>query len=184
VAPQREEALLKLFTEMEKGRLNEKSRSLEGDILIALLALEPGVSNGKLALKKLVEKLNEERAEKEKVTPRFVSPRLRSLGFQLTSRNPADIVWNKELLESCLISYGIKDPSPAPKTSSQRSQSSQSSQKAESEQAEESPTAESFETVESVEKQNSGGGGDYKITPETTYKFLDDAREAREEGDL
>ena len=100
VAPKREEALLKLFADMEKGRLNEKSRTLEGDILTALLGLEAEVSNGKLALKKLVEKLNEERADKEKVTPRFVSPRLRSLGFQLTNRNPADIVWNQELLSN------------------------------------------------------------------------------------
>src|SRR6185436_13048987 len=97
----------------------------------------------------LVKKLNEERVDKEKVTPRFVSPRLRLLGFQLTNRNPADIVWNQELLEHCLIAYGIKEPQPSetppghqedkeaeeekikeppstPETSSQRSQHSQS----------------------------------------------------------
>lgn len=111
VAPGEEQALLALFATMEKGRLNEKSRTLEGDILTALLNLQGEVKKGKLPLKRLVEKLNEERTEKEHVTPRFVSPRLRSLGFQLTGRNPADIVWNKELLEHCLIAYGIKDPS-------------------------------------------------------------------------
>ena len=114
VAPEEEKALLDLFDSMEKGRLNEKSRTLEGDILTGLLNLESEVKNGKLPLKRLVEKLHEERSEKEAVTPRFVAPRLRSLGFQLTSRNPADIVWNPELLEHCLIAYGIKDPPPPP----------------------------------------------------------------------
>jgi hypothetical protein len=156
VAPAEEKGLLALLATMEKGRLNEKSRTLEGDILTALLNLENEVKNSKLPLKRLVEKLNEERSEKEKVTPRFVSPRLRSLSFQLTSRNPADIVWNAELLEHCLIAYGIKDPPPPPETSSQQSQSSQSSQE-ETKKAEETPSdAESVENVESVERQNPG----------------------------
>jgi hypothetical protein len=160
VAPAEEKGLLALLATMEKGRLNEKSRTLEGDILTALLNLENEVKNSKLPLKRLVEKLNEERSEKEKVTPRFVSPRLRSLSFQLTSRNPADIVWNAELLEHCLIAYGIKDPPPPPETSSQQSQSSQSSQE-ETKKAEETPSdAESVENVESVERQNSGGRRD------------------------
>jgi hypothetical protein len=154
VAPPEEKTLLDLFAGMEKGRLNEKSRTLEGDILTALMDLESEVKNGKLPLKRLVERLNEERGEKEKVTPRFASPRLRSLGFQLTNRNPADIVWNKELLEHCLIAYGIKDPPPPPETSSQSSQSSQG----EAEKAEEKQDPdESVENVESVERQNPGG---------------------------
>ncbi len=48
VAPKEEEALRKLFAEMEKGRLNEKSRTLEGDILTALSSLEEKVKNSKL----------------------------------------------------------------------------------------------------------------------------------------
>lgn len=177
VAPKREEALLKLFIEMEKSRLNEKSRSLEGDILIALLALEPEVANAKLPLKKLVEKLNEERADKEKVTPRFVGSRIRSLGFQLTSRNPASLVWKKELLDSCLISYGIKEPPRTPETSSQSSQQSQSSQEDESKQPEEPPISESFERNESFERQNTGHGRGYKVAPES---FVTDARDDAE----
>ncbi|MBI3798213.1 MAG: hypothetical protein HY268_14765 [Deltaproteobacteria bacterium] len=112
VAPDNEQRLQELFAGMEKGRLNEKSRTLEGDILTAMLALELEVINGKLTLKRVTDKVNEGRPEKEAITPRFVSPRLRSLGFQLTSRNPADIIWNADLLECCLISYGIKDPPP------------------------------------------------------------------------
>jgi hypothetical protein len=166
VAPKEEKALLDLCARMEKGRLNEKSRTLEGDILTALLNLEREVKNGKLPLKWLVGKLNEERSEKETVTPRFVSPRLRSLGFQLTSRNPADILWNSELLEHCLVAYGIKDPPPPPETSSQQSQHSQSSQE-EAEKAEEKQdTDESVESNESVERQNTGGRGSNQLEQE------------------
>lgn len=159
IAPEEGQALRDLLASMEKGRLNEKSRTLEGDILTALLNLESEVKNSKLPLKRLVEKLNEERSEKEMVTPRSVSPRLRSLGFQLTSRNPADIIWNDELLEHCLIAYGIKDPPPPPETSSQQSQRSQSSQ-AGAEKAGENPSGEeSVENIESIERQNPGGRG-------------------------
>lgn len=166
VAPDREKTLRDLFASMEKGRLNEKSRTLEGDMLTALQSLENEIRNGKLALKRLVEKLNEEREDKEKVSPRFVSPRLRSLGFQLTSRNPADIVWNAELLEQCLVSYGIKDPPHPPETSSQRSQRSQSSQSDPEKPEEIHGDPESVETVESVERQNCGGERDYQLENE------------------
>lgn len=175
VAPDREEDLLELFASMEKGRLNEKSRTLEGDMLTALQSLENETKNGKLPLKRLVEKLNEERTEKEAVTPRFISSRIRALGFQLTSRNPADIVWNAELLEQCLVSYGITDSPHLPETSSQPSQCSQSSQCSQPipEKHEEiHDDHESFETVENVERQNCGG--------ERGYQSEDDALKGAE----
>lgn len=171
VAPDAEDELRELFAAMEKERLTEKSRTLEGDILAALQNLAPEVRNGKLALKRVVETLNAERAEKEAVTPRFVSPRLRSLGFQLTSRNPADLVWNQELLEHCLVSYGIITPSRAPETSSQ---SSQSSQNPSSRNGDFSGSAESVESNESVERQKSGGGGDNDCDGEAlTYEEIE-----------
>ncbi|MBI3245888.1 MAG: hypothetical protein HYZ50_05215 [Deltaproteobacteria bacterium] len=152
VAPDREEALRALFDTMEKGRLNEKSRTLEADILTAMFAMKEEVRGGKVALKKIAEVLNEDRTEKEQLTPRFIAAKVRSLGFQLTSRNPADIVWNAELLEQCLIGYGIQDSPCPPETSSQSSQSSQPEPEMHGER-------ESFETVESIERQNAAGSG-------------------------
>ncbi len=154
VAPDGEQSLRDLFDGMEKGRRSEKSRTLEGDILTAMLALETHVVNGKLPLKRVVAALNIERKEKDALAERFVSPRLRSLGFQLTSRNPTDIIWNAELLEQCLINYGIKDSFPSPETSSQSSQSSQA--KAENPQENQSDH-------ESVERQNPVGEGELQL---------------------
>ena len=79
--------------------------------------------------------------------------------FPVTSRNPADILWNQELLDHCLIAYGIKDPPRPPETSSQRSQSSQSSQAGAEKPEENYGGDESVETVETVERHNAGDGG-------------------------
>lgn len=164
VAPDREKDVLELFASMEKGRLNEKSRTLEGDMLTALQSLENETKNGRLPLKRLVEKLNRERPGKEALTSRFISSRLRSLGFQLTSRNPTDIIWNAELLAQCLVSYGIKEPSHPSEASSQSSQSSHGHR----------DFLELFqgqaERSESVERPNYEGGGAYQSKEDEALK--------------
>ena len=88
------------------------------------------------------------------LTPRFISSRLRSLGFQLTNRHPADLLWDSQLLKQCRESYGITEPTS---TIDESSQHSQSSEETASEQAEESLRSESIEPIESVERQNPGG---------------------------
>ncbi len=153
VMPAREPALHQLFVSMEQSRQNEKSRSIEGDILATMLMKASEVKNGKLALKTLVDKLNAQRIEREHVASRFTAARLRSLGFQLTGRNPADIVWNAELLNQCVVAYGIKTPASPPELSSQSCQSSQiPGEKAHGE-----------ESIETIERQNRAG--------RTTYQY-------------
>ena len=86
--------------------------------------------------------------------------------YFITTRNLAGIAWNQELLEQCLIAYGIKDPPHPPETCSQPSQSSQSLQE-EAEKAQENHGGdESVETNESVERQNVGHGSAYQSEDE------------------
>ncbi len=108
--PQYEIEFFKLVGELELRRTNEKTDSIEGQILRVIISLGGIVKNGILSVKSITEKFNEDKSDREKTDNRRVGWKLKSLGFDTTrtSSGNSAIYWNKDKIERMRISFGVK----------------------------------------------------------------------------
>ncbi len=84
VQPDREAAFTGLVREIEERRGIDRGETTEAKLVKAIVDLEDEVSQGRLAVKKIVEKYNETLSEKWRVSARSIGKRLVALGFQKT----------------------------------------------------------------------------------------------------
>ncbi|TSA09597.1 MAG: hypothetical protein D4R73_06520 [Deltaproteobacteria bacterium] len=84
VQPDREAAFMGLVREIEERRGIDRGETTEAKLVKAIVDLEDEVSQGRLAVKGIVEKYNETLPEKWQVSARSIGKRLVALGFQKT----------------------------------------------------------------------------------------------------
>lgn len=109
VRPEREIDFLLFVEKLEMERRNEKSSSVEAQIITAVNALERKVTNCKLALKLIVDHFNAGRSENQKWTPHYMARRLSSLGLQKATMpdSTSAILWDEGLLGRLCERYGL-----------------------------------------------------------------------------
>jgi hypothetical protein len=111
VRPDREKAFLAFVADLRRERRQEKSETLEGELLRVLDGLREKVREDLLPVRLVTQALNDGRPEREQVSDQKVGRRLRSLGFEKgpRSREGATIRWDEEKLARTMAAYGLQD---------------------------------------------------------------------------
>ena len=141
VKPEREPILRRLIEELEAEKKKDLAESIEAYIIDAMLALEGEnkiTSTGCLVLNDIAELVNDGRPEKHQLSNKFISSKLRALGFKYFGQQPgtkrAIYRYDADLLNRLAIHYGLRETKKESETSgthtlctsSQTSQTSQS----------------------------------------------------------
>jgi hypothetical protein len=110
VKPDRETVFLELIKEIQKGRLIEKSETLEAQILRIIKGLESKIEKGILPVKLITDTINIGRDEKYKYSYSRIGKVLSSLGFEKakTGDGASAIIWNEQLLSITSQKYGLE----------------------------------------------------------------------------
>lgn len=125
IAPERNDAFLKLVDGLSKRRIVDKAESIEAQILLAVRTLSDTVDKGKLSVQDITDEFNRKKDEKSKQNERTIGRRLNSLGFDRgrTATGAAAIIWDTAKLNKILGSYGINktpETSETPETQDAR----------------------------------------------------------------
>jgi hypothetical protein len=121
VKPSREPAFLKLVEEIQGRKLVERTDSFEADVVRAVRDLKPAVVSDPikgelLAVEDITERLFENWAENDLLTPSRVGKQLQALGFK-KARCGAEgrrmIVWDARLIAQLQERYGLSEPGTA-----------------------------------------------------------------------
>jgi hypothetical protein len=119
VKPEREPVFMELVQQLERGRLIDKSDSLEAQILLVLDSLRDQVDKGILPVKTVTDTFNEGKPENAKFTYQRMGRRLWGLGFTKgsTGDGASAIIWNEEKFTRIFSSYGLGKTPETPETS-------------------------------------------------------------------
>jgi hypothetical protein len=119
VKPEREPVFMELVRELEKGRLIDKSDSLEAQILLVLDSLKEQVEKGIMPVKLITDTFNEGKPENIKTTYQRIGRKLAALGFKKgkTGDGASAILWDEEKFMRIFSSYGLGKTSETPGTS-------------------------------------------------------------------
>lgn len=111
VNPEAVEEIHAFVQEQAQNRKVERAETLEARLVEALLQSEPAVVNGRLPVQVIADEVNAGRPESKKLSNRFLSDVLGSLGFQKgkVHRSRAAVLWDEDLLHRLLVEYGFED---------------------------------------------------------------------------
>ena len=102
-----------LVRELQGERFQEKSTTIEAEVLKAMLDLEGEVEEGKLTTARITEVVNEGRSEKQQRTPHNIGRKLRALGFKGSKVNgDRGVECDPLVLGRLAVKYGVADPPP------------------------------------------------------------------------
>lgn len=118
VRPSQETALRTLIADTGEKRQQEKTESIEGQLLLTIRNLTDHVTNNKLSVQKIVDAFNAGRTEKNQLSNRSIGWKLKALGFEKTSTSEGNsaIWWNEQKLQIPLAEHGIRRIAETPKT--------------------------------------------------------------------
>ncbi len=117
-----------LVRKLQAARTLEKSETLEGQIVRAVLTLKDKLTyvngNPVLSVKIIAGVVNRDKSEREQLREVIIGRRLTALGFRRTSTREgyAGIVWDEEYNERLRVKYGAEKSSGDSGTSSQPSE--------------------------------------------------------------
>lgn len=111
IKPERAAHFLSLVRRVEHERRLAKLDSTEGLILQAIVESERKMQKGVLAVKVIADTLNASRTENRRLSPKKVANILKAMGFAKghTGSGAAAIIWNDQLIDKLLQSYGLED---------------------------------------------------------------------------
>jgi DNA primase catalytic core len=109
VRPEREAAFLSLIEELQTRKIIERVESLEAEILVVILQLEPQVINGVLAVKQITDTFNAGKSDREKLTNQKIGRKLSAMGFQKsrTGTGASAILWDVGKIVLLRQRYGV-----------------------------------------------------------------------------
>ncbi|MDA2920646.1 DUF3854 domain-containing protein [Desulfobacterota bacterium AH_259_B03_O07] len=109
VVPDKKDEFKQLVETLEEDRLQEKTMSIESDVIQAITECEDYVENGTLAISKIVENVNADRAEKEKLTPQRIGRVIKSLGIKSAKKHGGvkAIFYDENQINNLQDSYGL-----------------------------------------------------------------------------
>ncbi|SRR5579871_3853177 len=107
--PEYEPQFMDLVKQIQAEKLVDKGETYEGQIVRAILSLDSQLENGVLAVKAVTETFNEERSEREHLTPNRVGRMLQGMGFHRgrVSNGAAGIIWDQNLIQRLKETYGV-----------------------------------------------------------------------------
>jgi hypothetical protein len=113
IAPNHETDLMSLIRVIEKGRLQERSESLEAQIIRVMLDLEHKVDRGLIAVKLITDELNKGKPDNRQFTYQRIGKRINALGMSRgkTSNGAAGVIWDRNKLRESAMAYGVNLPS-------------------------------------------------------------------------
>ncbi len=111
VNPQGEQGFLALVRMLERDRLIERSVSLEGEILNLIRNLGDFVWHGYLPVKTIVDRLNQNRPERSRLTYQRVGRILAAMGFRKgrTSDGAVAILYDENHISQMVEAYGLRE---------------------------------------------------------------------------
>lgn len=109
VVPETMSEFMDLVARLQEERLQEKSISIEAEVVQAVAELESEVEHGTLAISAIVEKVNFAKSEKEEITPQRIGKLIRSLGFHPAKQhdNVKAIFYNSQQVKDLQIAWGL-----------------------------------------------------------------------------
>ena len=119
VNPEAEGTFYRLVEELQKKRGMEKSESIEGQVLRAILNNRNIVDKGVLPISVITEEVNRERTTKFQFTSQRIGKIVTALGFDRArmSDGKAAIIWDDNKIEIFKKRYDISEPSVTSVTS-------------------------------------------------------------------
>jgi hypothetical protein len=110
---------MELVRELERGRLIDKSDSLDAQILSVLDSLRGQVEKGILPVKTINDTFNEGKPEKFQTTYQRMGRKLAALGFKKgkTGDGASAILWDEDKFMRIFSAYGLGETSETPETS-------------------------------------------------------------------
>jgi len=126
VSPSHLMAFEELVQDFSHKRREEKSVSIEGEVIRALLELEGDVTDGKIAVSMVTDKVNERRRDHDKVSSIYIGKVLRRLNFKIAGshKEKRSYLYVTELIKRLACEYGLADTSTPSDYPSQVSQAS------------------------------------------------------------
>jgi hypothetical protein len=119
VKPEREPVFMELVRELERGRLIDKSDSLEAQLLLVLDSLKDQLEKGIMPVKLITDTFNESKPDNLQITYQRIGRKLTALGFikGKTGDGASAIIWDEEKFLRILSSYGLGRTSEIPEMS-------------------------------------------------------------------
>lgn len=120
VAPEYGIDLNELFLKLEGERLASKSESFDATILAAIIKLTGEVKSNLLPVKRITEKINEDRPDSRKLTHQKIGKVIKSLGLKTaraTRSGGAALIWDEEKIETQCLKYGLDKTSETSESS-------------------------------------------------------------------
>jgi len=110
VYPAREDSFMDLVGDIEKNRQDEKSETLDGQIIKIVSQLSNSLEAGYLAVKSITDEINQGKSENRKLSSQRIGRRLKALGFEngSTGDGGSAIRYDETKIERLSASYGIK----------------------------------------------------------------------------
>jgi len=109
IAPKRKDEFKAAIREMEKTKEEEEGLSLEAEIVERILEYKREAKENVFLTTEIVGRLNRERSEREKLSDKFVSFRIKRLGFQKTrlANGKRGFRIKSGLIEKLALQFGI-----------------------------------------------------------------------------
>lgn len=109
IAPERKEEFKIIVEEMETAKEEEEGLSLEAEIVEEIIKYEKETGEGVFLTTEIADRLNRERSERENLSDRLVSFRIKRLGFEKTrlAGGKRGFKINSELLKKLAFQFGI-----------------------------------------------------------------------------
>lgn len=109
IDPERKEEFKMIVEEMEKAREEEEGLSLEAEIVEGIINHQKENQEERFLTTEITERLNRDRTDKEKLSNRLVSMRIKRLGFEKTrlENGKRGFKIKPELLERLALHFGI-----------------------------------------------------------------------------
>jgi hypothetical protein len=101
---------MKLIEELNSDRSNERGSSIEAELLSKVQELASEVKNGKLAVKRIADKINMGRVHQHELSYPYIGRRLGAMGFKKASigNGCAAVLWDIKLIEGLMNKYGVE----------------------------------------------------------------------------
>ena len=97
-----------IVEEIQTAKEEEEGLDLEAEIVEEIISYQKETGEEVFLTTEIVEKLNRDRSEREKVTNRLISMRIKRLGFEKTRlANKRGYKINLELLKKLAFQFGI-----------------------------------------------------------------------------
>ena len=109
---------MELVRELERGRLIDKSDSLEARILLVLDFLKEQVEKGIMPVKLITDTFNEGKPENARITYHRMGHKLAALGFMKgkTGDGASAILWDEQKFMRIFSAYGLGETSETSET--------------------------------------------------------------------